>query len=461
MDGDQLRARITPELIEKYGERTFMYTEYPNARFWSREYKDSDYRAALKNIFRDNSRAPLMLYVHIPHCHAQCLFCTCHTVITRNYDDVKRYMRVFHLEIDMLKRFFEEQGAHQNIREIHLGGGSPTYLKKQEFDELIEKLGFIADVKNLDEFSIEIDPRHVKKDMMHYYREKGINRISFGIQDFDLKVQEAVGRVQPAELTERLITPDIRGLFKQGVNFDILCGLPYQTRETMRKTMERVVTLSPDRICLNYMHFAPEFSPHQLLMPAFPGNLERKLLFIDALEILSENGYLRIGYDHFAKPTDSLARALGNKTVQWNRLGVTPGRYTMTIGTGVSGVSMFEPDYYFQNVYETAEYGRMLKEGAFPIYRGYKLTHDDAIRNDVIKTLRNYFFVRYQDMEAKYTIDFQNYFAKELEILKHMSEDGLIDFDGSSIAITELGDCFADRIYGIFDRYTERKEVKT
>jgi len=311
----RISREMDEKLVRKYNYKAFMYTEYPHKKYWSQNFNGENFKAVLKSFFSSGQDVPVLLYVHMPYCHKQCYFCTCRVEISLDYEDVKNYLKVLCREIELFSEFFDKNAITPNFKEIHLGGGSPTYIYPKEFEELLGKLRSIADLKNLDEFSIEIDPRRVKKDRLEYYYEKGINRISFGVQDFDLEVQKAVNRVQPAKLTESLLTPEIRALFKNGINFDIICGLPRQTRESMRKTMQKVVELSPDRICINYLDFAPQFNQHQLLMPLseIPDGYERKLLFLEALEVLSSSGYIRTGYDHFAKPTDDVAKAMEKK----------------------------------------------------------------------------------------------------------------------------------------------------
>ncbi len=448
------------KLIEKYGQRAFMYTEYPNLRFWSKEMGDAGYRRVLAEFFIKNSAAPLMLYVHIPHCHTQCDFCTCHTVITTDYSIVKRYLGFLLQEIEMLHQFFEALAISPNIREIHLGGGSPTYLKEEDFDRLVEKLGSITDIKKLDEFAIEIDPRRVKQEKVKYYHQKGINRISFGIQDFNIEIQRAVGRVQPMGLTERLLTPEIRALFPNGINFDIICGLPRQTTETIHKTMEQVVALSPDRICFNYLHFSPEFSPHQTRMIPYgiPDNAERKKNFTEALGVLAKTDFVRTGYDHFVKPNDPVAIAMKKGKMQWNRLGVTAGRYTDTLAVGAHGISSFGAAYA-QNFYENNLYETAISEGKFPIFRGHRLSDDDIERRKIIHSLRNYFKVWFLEIGDPLYRDmpWSVFFKKEYQKLMEFADDGVVDLSNPDyIRITEFGQQFADKVCEVFDTYKTR-----
>ena len=303
-----------------------MYTEYPHKKFWSTDFTDDRFRSALETL-SGSTRRPILLYVHIPYCEQLCWFCTCHISITRNYDKATNYLSFLYREIDLFREFFEEHAITPDIREIHLGGGSPTFLRKSDVTDMVDKLGSIVDIENLREFSIEIDPRRIDKEMLKFYHEVGIDRISFGIQDFDPAVQEAINRVQPAHLAADLLTPDVRQYF-HSVNFDVICGLPKQTPETMRKTMETVVEMSPDRVCFNYLHYSPGFAPHQKLMKRdgeLPNSYERKVLFLTALETLEKGGYVRTGYDHFAKPSDAVAKSMEQGKMQWNSLGYTPG----------------------------------------------------------------------------------------------------------------------------------------
>jgi len=457
---NNLSEDINKNLIEKYNYSSFMYTEYPHKSFWSKKLGEKDFRVGLKSLCERKDNAPLMLYVHIPFCSKQCLYCTCHTIITKEYQMVKEYLNFIFREIDLLREFFNENSLVPNIKELHLGGGSPTILDKQEFDLLIEKLQTIVDFKGLREFSLEIDPREVDKEKMRYYHAAGVNRVSFGVQDFDINVQKAINRIQPPELIEELLAPDIRRCFSNGINFDIICGLPNQTKESIKKTFMRIVKMSPDRVCFNYLHYSPKFSRHQVIMHdgrnGRPSNLpdlfEKKVLFNEALSVLLDGGYLRIGYDHFARPTDDVAKAVKENTLQWNALGVTPGGYQDVIGLGLHSYSTLG-NYYFQNFFELSDCELAVTNGKFPISRGYILDRDDEIRRDVIKTLRNFFFLNYKDIEKKYDIEFKEYFREEIVVLAKFSEDDLLELSDNRIIINESGYQFADLFCSVFDSY--------
>jgi len=418
------------EVTKKYGTTAFMYTEYPHKRFWEKGPRRHDL-----------SQNPSLLYVHIPYCPKLCYFCTCHMSITNDYSKIERYMEYLYKELKLVKLL------EPNVKEIHLGGGSPTMLNKSDFRVMVYYLRQIVDIESLDEFAIEIDPRTIDQDMMHFYANSGINRISFGVQDFDLKVQKAINRVQPASLIEKLLVPDIRSRFKNGVNFDIICGLPHQTKETMRKTCQETVRLAPDRICLNYLHYSPELAKHQKLMTDLPNFEERKGLFREALYILTNGGYMRTGYDHFALPTDANAMATtGNKT-GWNSLGTTPGRVMDTIGVGVSSISCIGTNY-FQNFYDLPDYNEALDDGMFPIYRGHSLNDDEIKRRKIIQELRNYFVSDVGD---------ETYFKTELEELKEFAKDGLVTLNGTKVDI--INPEYTNLVCRVFDKFYEGESM--
>ena len=211
------------DLTKKYKNLYAMYVEYPHKSHWLDYSGDDDYRNALKNLTLSRGSNSSLLYVHLPFCPKQCFYCTCHTVITRDYDKVKNYLEYLFSEIDLLHDCFDEYSIIPDIKEVHLGGGSPTILHEKEFDILLQKLRSIVNVDKLSEYAIEIDPRAVTVDTLKYYHSKGINRISFGVQDFNLEVQKAINRVQPLELINNLLTPEIRKSFNS-INFDIMWG---------------------------------------------------------------------------------------------------------------------------------------------------------------------------------------------------------------------------------------------
>jgi oxygen-independent coproporphyrinogen-3 oxidase len=450
------RDIVNSGLLEKYDYDLYgIYADYPHKSFWSQTAGDAGYRKALIETFGGRRKIPLLFYVHIPFCPRLCHFCSCHTRATGNYRQVREYLDLLYREIDMLGHFLGEHGLEPDVREIHLGGGSPTMLRRDDFENLLARLGSIADRSGLSELAMEIDPRHVTLEKLLYYRSQGINRISFGVQDLDPAVQAAVGRIQPPELLDRLLTPEVRALFTS-INFDIMWGLPRQTVDSFRATMEKVLAFSPDRISMLLLHYAPQVKQNQLHMnPAeFPGHRERTVLFLEAVRMLTDHGYTRIGFDHFAKPGDAVSVALRERKLCWNSLGYTPGRYQDIIGIGTGSSSRVSERYYFQNVYDQEQYRKLLDDGAFPLLRSHALDRDSILRREVLHTLRSYFSLDIGAIEKRYGIVFREYFADELAELQPFEADGLVATDGD-LTITEKGMLFTTLICRTFDRFAK------
>ena len=442
-------------LIKKYEkEKSPYYTTYPTGGEWNNDFTAENYIAALEEALPKNKEVPMALYVHIPFCKRLCYFCFCITYITGNREQINKFTKYIFREIEMLDEFFKKNSIIPKVKEIHLGGGTPTYLTKDEFDKLIEKLQLLADVHNLNEFALEIDPRTVTKDDMRYYFSKGINRISFGIQDFDHRVQQSVNRVHSPELIQELITPEAR---KSSVNFDIIYGLPFQTRETFRNTIEEVKKLSPDRISLyNYDH-TPHIHSHMKLLNELdlPDVDEKTIMYIESVRNLLDNGYEWVGIDHFAKPSDKLAEAARNGTLGRNLNGYTTGRtYDIELGLGPSSIGSFGK-YYVQSIKTLPEYYKAIDEGKFPILRGFKLNDDDILRRDIIINIICNGLLDFSTIEEKYSINFREYFKNELKSLNNFEEDGLLRLFSDKIVVQPVGRVFVQHIAKVFDKYLQ------
>lgn len=444
------------ELTEKYDYRVPMYTEYPHRDYWT-EISEKELKGVWRRFLLTEPETSFLLYVHILYCLKACWYCTCHFALTHNYKDVKQYLDLLFREFDHYSSFFDGVGTAPRIREVHLGGGSPTILHEEEFEALMKRIRMLAGTNEVVEFAIEIDPRHVKEDMARFYAKQGVRRLSLGVQDFDPEVLEAVNRPQPEYLTERLLAPELRKLFPRGVNIDLICGLPCQTPESMQRTIRKTIELAPDRICLNYMDYKPEIVPHQRLMPQdrIPNGYERKVLFLTALEMLEGAGYVRTGYDHFALPSDDVSQAMKEGKMIWNSLGVTPGRCEDILGLGVHSYSRIGPRYYFQNldVEDLLEYDARVTRGKLPVWRGHIMSSDDLVRRAVIQKLRSYFALEYREIETEFGVDFRDYFRQELKALEKFETDGIVTFTADGIAITDFGEQFANLICREFDAY--------
>jgi oxygen-independent coproporphyrinogen-3 oxidase len=443
------------ELVEKYAARyAYMYAQYPNSSFWSPEIGAAEYGTALRALPGYRRTVPTLLYVHLPFCPAVCHFCSCYRVAASGYARVLQCFSHILAEMDFLASFLHKEALDPNFGQIHLGGGSPTYLKNSEFDQLVAGLRRLLDFRRIEEFALEVDPRHVNPERMMYYRSQGINRISFGIQDFDPEVQKAVNRVQSVDLVERLLVPAVRSSF-ESVSFDILHGLPKQTPESFRKTMEIVARLSPDRIVLLTFNYSPEQHVNQThIDPAhLPSALQKAEMFEYASRMLVERGYLRVGVEHFVKPTDKLARLWKSGDFNWNMSGYNRGNANKIIGIGPHSVSRITDDYYFQNLILLEDYESAVAAARFPLLKGHRLSEDDRIRRDVTVGLRSRLFVDFGEVERRHGIVFRDYFARELASLDEFVRDGVIEVSKETVRVTEAGLPFVSFVCMNFDRY--------
>ncbi len=447
--------KITRDLIKRYDVSCPYYTSYPTLSEWSGNFTSRDFIAGLNTLCTEGRKVPILLYIHFPFCKKRCYFCICNSIITHDRAKIKHFLSYLFREIDLLNAFFGKHSYAPNIKRIHLGGGSPSFMDIEEFGLLIEKLKTMIDFNNLDEFVTEVDSNTITRGKLMYYQGKGVDRISFGIQDFEPEVQKAVNRVHTPELIEDLLSPEIRGGFKS-VNFDLLYGLPLQSRESFKSTIEIVKNLSPDRITLLKYAHVPDRRKHQKLIKEsdLPDNFEKTRIFAEAVYNLIDYGYEYIGIDHFAKPTDSLVAGVRDRTLWRNFNGFADGGMHYIIGLGPTSTHGFI-NYYAQNIYSLAEYYKCIDNREFPILRGYKLSMDDLIRRDVINEILCYHSLDFSEIGRKYRIDFNEYFRQEIETLKALIEDGMLEFSSDMITVTPLGRLFIRHICKVFDRYLQ------
>ncbi len=450
---------LNKDLINKFNSPGPYYTSYPTLSEWSRNIKEEDYLHALSDLAPDAEREATGLYIHFPFCPKRCHYCICNTIITRNHTKINEFLQYLLREIDMLFEFFEKRGARLRITEIHLGGGSPSFMNEKEFGILIGKIKSLVHQKDLQEFSIEVDPRTATLGKLRLYYDAGINRVSFGIQDLNPQVQKAINRQHSTELVRSLLTPEIRRYF-DSINFDILYGLPLQTRESFRETIEVVKELSPDRITLLRYAHVPEIREHQKILDSYemPDNTEKAWMFFDTLENLKENGWEHIGVDHFAKPFDSLANAQRNNTMKRNFIGFTSGMSDNLLGVGPTSTAKLN-NYYFQNVYSLNDYYKAITGGHFPISGGYKLTNSDLIRRDVINTILCSYCLDFEEIESRYKINFNVYFKRELLSLDEFVENGMVERAKGAIKVTDLGRGFVRHICKVFDGFLKAGKI--
>ena len=448
-------------LIKKYHSNlVYDYTEYPTKGNWSEQFKSQDYENAIKDWYPKNKDKPVLFYVHTPFCEQLCYFCLCSKVITSNYDHVKNYLyNDLSREFDLLENFLNKNEVKFNFKEIYLGGGSPTYYKEEEFKYLIKRLRSIIDFKNIGDFTIEVDPRRVDEERLIFYHEQGVNRLSFGIQDFDLNVQQEINRVQPPDLVDKLLTPKIRKLFPV-INFDLLIGLPRQSQKSISQTIREVAKLKPTQLQTMYVHYKPQTRKYMIKMVRNEPMLDffdRKAVFEQASQELVSVGYSRAGFESYALPEDPLAKSMQDKKAVYNSLGTQKGEATNFIAVGSSAHGVLNDDYYFQNFYEQNLYREALDQGQFPIYRGMKMSRDDVIRREVIRHIRTFFNIEFNFFENKYQIKFKDYFKNELLNLKSMEQDKLLTINSNNVVLSQLGEHFSPQIANCFDTYNDQK----
>ena len=448
-------------LLKKYhNSLIFDYTEYPTKGNWKTTFSENDYVAGIADWLHKTPEESALLYVHTPYCEELCYFCLCSKEITRDYEKVKDYLYNYLVpEIRLLKEKFDSIGILPKFKEIYFGGGSPTYYREEDFKYLVEELAGLFDLKMIESWTVEIDPRRVDKERLKFYHSLGVNRLSFGIQDFDPVVQQEINRIQPPSLVAELLDDEIRGLFP-AINFDLLIGLPKQTVKGVEETMSRVVELRPTQLQTMYMHYKPDIRKYMTRMVRngpLPDFYDRKALFLKASETLTSGGYRRAGFESYALPGDELEASIADGKAYYNSLGTQRGAARNFIALGSSAHGVFG-NTYVQNFYEMEHYRAKISEGKLPVYRGYTMSDDDIVRRQVINQLRTYFKVFFESYENILGVGFESYFAKELETLKEFENDGLVNISSTAITMTELGQHFSPQICEVFDSYSRRSK---
>ncbi len=440
------------QLMSKLSQSGPRYTSYPTADRFSESFHYRDYLQAVNAVRSRGLRHPISLYIHIPFCNTVCYYCACNKIVTKNHDKAAIYLGYLKREIEMQGRLFA--GMNQ-VEQLHFGGGTPTYLTDMQMNDLMRHLrqwfNFAAD--DVGEYSIEVDPRTVTPARVRHLREQGFNRISLGVQDFDTDVQKAVNRIQPEDKTRAVIDAAREAKFRS-VSIDLIYGLPKQTIFSMAQTLEKVVASDPDRIAIyHYAHMPHLFKPqrriHEQDMP--PADVKLDMLAL-CIRRLNEAGYVYIGMDHFAKPTDDLAIAQGQGRLHRNFQGYSTQSELDLVAMGVSAISAVGI-CYSQNMKTLDAYYDHLDRGELPVARGYKLDLDDVMRRFIIQMLMCNFELSIRSLEQAYPITFQIYFAIEMQKLQEMVALGLLKIDDDWLTVTMKGRLLIRNICMIFDRH--------
>lgn len=448
------QIQFDPQLIERYDRPGPRYTSYPTAAQFHNGVGPQDYRRAALLTNTDSLR-PLGVYVHVPFCAAPCYYCGCNKIVTRNTDHAVHYLARLKQEITLQSALFD---ARRPLRQLHLGGGTPTFLSVEQIEALLEHLDhhFRLDLTPAREFAIEVDPRTVEEHTLAALKVMGFNRLSLGVQDFDPAVQHAINREQSIELVSE-VTAQAR-LFGYGsVNFDLIYGLPRQTLSGFARTLQQVLALRPDRIAAyGYAHLPQLFKAQRAINAAeLPSPSVRLALLQLTVEALTDAGYVHVGMDHFALPTDELAIARQHGYLQRGFQGYSAHANEDLIGLGVSAISK-QGAVLCQNTRSLADYYRAIDAHQLPIERGVVLTMDDQLRAHVIQQIMCNGRIDFTETEQCHAIDFGRYFVRELSELERLQRDGLVNIRERECEVTPLGQFMLRNIAMTFDTYVGR-----
>lgn len=441
--------------FKKYDKPGPRYTSYPTAPHFNENFTHSNYLDEIIKTNYGESLPDLSLYFHLPFCDTLCYFCGCNMIITRNRDRVKEYIRYLKKEIDMVRTYILPD---RKVTQLHWGGGTPTHLKPEEIDELGSYIKENFEFKKDSENGCEIDPRELTRAHLEALRNNGFNRISMGVQDFDEKVQKAVNRIQPEDITRQTVQW-VRELGFSSINLDLMYGLPFQTIDTFAETVDKIIDISPDRIAVfNYAH-VPWMKKHMALIHTedLPAPEVKLNILKMTIEKLTDAGYVFIGMDHFAKPDDELAIALREKKLYRNFQGYSTNSGADLYAMGITAISQLDR-VYAQNFKTEKEYFKAIDDETLPIAKGYQLSDDDILRRDVVMKLMCNFELEFETIEKKYNINFKEYFAWGLNNLKEMEKDELVSVSDKKIEVTQMGKLLIRNIAMNFDGYIERKE---
>ena len=450
----------SPDLLRQYDLTGPRYTSYPTADRFIEAFAADDYVQALQQRHSGGGAMtlPLSLYVHIPFCESLCYYCACNKVITKHHERAAEYLRYLSREVNLHTAHI---GVGQVVSQLHLGGGSPTFLSDDELRELMSMLRRSFALAPGGEYSIEVDPRTVDAGRLTVLAELGFNRLSFGVQDFDPAVQKAVHRIQATEQVFSLVET-ARELGFESINVDLIYGLPRQTPESFERTLALMSELRPDRIALYaYAHLPERFKPQRRIVAAELPPASAKISMLSrSLSVFEQAGYVYVGMDHFALPNDALAVAKRQGRLHRNFQGYSTQPDCDLIALGVSAIGRVGASYS-QNAKTLEEYYDHLDQGQFPVVRGLALSRDDVVRRAVIMALMCQGAVEYESVELAHLIDFRSYFATELQALQLLAERGLVSLDDSGIQVTAKGWFFVRAVAMVFDRYLQADRNRT
>ncbi len=452
-------VRFDAAVVRRYDVPGPRYTSYPTALQFSESIGEGDYLRAARASNDDPIPRPLSIYVHVPFCTSPCFYCGCTRVITRDRMAGARYLSRLQREIESQARLFDRDRI---VEQLHLGGGTPTFLSDAELAELMGFIrhGFTLRDDDLREYSIEVDPRTVDESRLAAIAAMGFNRISLGVQDFDPDVQKAINRIQPREGVLAVISAARRQGFRS-VAVDLIYGLPRQTEAGFARTLEQVIAARPDRVAAySYAHLPQSFKAQKRIKAEDLCAPEVKLALLGiTIDALTAAGYVYIGMDHFALPHDELAIALADGSLQRNFQGYSTRAGLDLVGLGMSAIGQVG-DLYVQNHRLLDDWAAALDAGRLPVWRGLRLSREDRIRRSVIRTLMCRGELDLREFGERFELDFRSHFATELDRLVPLEEDGLIEIAPSRLHVTPLGRLLVRAIAMQFDAYLGRQSSR-
>ncbi len=443
-----------PALIAKYDQSGPRYTSYPTAVEFHEGFGERDYRAACARSNEGNP--PLSLYFHIPFCDTICFYCACNKIATKDRSWAQPYLDRVYRELELQGELFD---SSRKVEQLHWGGGTPTFISRQQMRELMQQTRkhFTLMDDDSGEYSIEIDPREADGETVRLLRDIGFNRMSLGVQDFNPAVQQAVNRIQ-SEAETLVVLEAARQEGFRSISIDLIYGLPFQSASNFATTLDRIIDFGPDRLSVfNYAHLPQLFKPQRRINETELPLPEAKLEILQmSIEKLTGAGYVFIGMDHFARPDDELAVAQREGSLYRNFQGYSTHAECDLLGLGVTSIGKVA-NTYSQNLKELEPYYRQLDAGHLPLLRGIELSRDDQIRRDVITRLICNFELDLAKVEQQWDIDFDDYFGALLPQLDGMQQDGLVRVDEKGIEVFPKGRLLIRNICMTFDRYLAEK----
>lgn len=445
--------RLDVSVLKKYDLPGPRYTSYPTAVEFHTGFTAGDYDARLREA-NTRSHEPFSLYTHLPFCEARCHFCACHVIISPDKGVGHPYLQHLFQEIEAVA---ERLPDRREVSQFHWGGGTPTYFEAEDLVELFRHYKRFFSFRPDAEIALEVDPRVTSFFQLDKLAAEGFNRLSMGVQDFDPRVQEAINRVQSFEQTRDLMRHG-RSLGMGSINIDLIYGLPHQTPQSFRATLERALELAPDRVAVYSFALVPWIKAHQKYLPveSLPDPETKLELLAISREAFTGAGYVAIGMDHFARPEDSLSVAQREGRLWRNFMGYTNLRANDILGFGVSAIG-FVGGAFVQNVKKLSQYYEMINARELPVERGYALSFDDLARQRVIQELMCNFIVHKREVEREFKLDFDAYFAADLALLRPLIAEGLVEDTPESVQAHGYGRLFVRNIAMQFDRHLREK----